>query len=87
MNQIPAAIQTTEAAVANKSGKQTPKGQTPKQEKQKVVPRGKAQRQSNEQLNEATSARTMRSKTDAALADWNKNAPKEYRDILDAEEL
>lgn len=52
--------------------------------KQPVKPRGKAKPLSSEELNAATSAPAMRSATDRAIADWKKNAPAEFRGMLDA---
>lgn len=53
--------------------------------KKPVKPRGKASRQSEAELTKSTNAPAMRSKVDAAIADWQKNAPKEFRDVLEAE--
>ena len=52
--------------------------------KKPVKPRGKASQQSEAQLDAATSAPVMRSKADAAVADWKKNAPKKFANLLDA---
>lgn len=70
------------------SGKKTEQNAAEKPEKkpamQPVKPRGKATRQSEAELKESTSAPKMRSKADRALADWRKNAPSQFRDILEA---
>jgi hypothetical protein len=53
---------------------------------QPVKPRGQATRQSEAQLSESTSGAVLQSQVDKAISDWKKNAPAQFRDILEARE-
>ena len=56
-----------------------------KKAKKRVVTRGRAIRRTDEEIEEMTSAEAMMELAEDAGDDWRENAPRDAKDLLDAE--